>query len=375
MKDKPLIMVVDDEYSNVRLLESFLLPQGYTVVDAYDGGEALQLLAKEAIDLIFLDIVMPNLSGFDVLKVIKKSKRNKFIPVVLLTALASREDRIKGLEMGADDFITKPFDASALLARTRSLLRIKFLYDRLQQSYEDLKRSEESKELLTNMIVHDLRNPLMVMNSSLELMSMELKDHFSPDDIIAPVNVLRACRRMQRLIDNILDICKMEDGNLRLEYGPVHIPSLFSELINDYKGETLARSARIRSHAEDDVPQITADLNVIARVLENLISNAFKNIDDNGEIWLNAVFDKATDTVHISVTDNGCGIPQEYLDKIFDKYEQVRLKKQGITHDSGLGLTFCKMAVNAHGGRIWAESEPGKGSAFTFSLPVGAEES
>lgn len=370
MKDKPTIMVVDDEENNVRLLESSLLPYGYEVAKAYDGSQALKLLEETAIDLIFLDIIMPGLSGFDVLKEIKESKKNKFVPVVLISALASKENRIKGLEIGADDFISKPFDTTELLARTRSLLRIKSLYDSLQQSYEDLKRAEKSKELMTHMIIHDLNNPLMVVTSSLECMSLELEGRFSSNDVIAPANILRACKRMSRLIANILDVSKMEDGRLKLEYESIDISNLFSELISDYKGEALAKKAKIYSHVEDDVPQVTVDVNLITRILENLISNAVKSIRSNGEIRLNAVFDEAADSVRISVVDNGYGIPLEYLTKIFDKYEQVKMKKKGIAHDSGLGLTFCKMAVEAHGGNVWAESGPGKGSAFTFSIPV-----
>ncbi len=369
MKDKPTIMIVDDEESNVKLLESFLLPYGYEVARAYDGTRALQLLEEVSIDLIFLDIIMPGLSGFDVLREIKESEKNRFIPVVLITALASKENRITGLEIGADDFMSKPFDSTVLLARTRSLLRIKSLYDRLQQSYEDLKRAEKSKELMTHMIIHDLNNPLMVMTSSLELMSLELEGRFSSNDIIAPVNILRACKRMQRLIDNILDTCKMEDDRLRLEYESIDISGLFYDLTNEYKGEALARQTKIYSCVKDDVPQVTVDVNLITRVLENLISNALKCIK-KGEIGLNAFFDEAADSVYINVTDNGRGIPSEYLARIFDKYEQVEMKKKGVTRDSGLGLTFCKMAIEAHGGKIWAESELGKGSAFTFSLPV-----
>jgi two-component system sensor histidine kinase/response regulator len=370
MQDKPTIMVVDDEDSNVRLLESFLIPYGYNVVKTYSGEEALRLSEEAAIDLVFLDIIMPGMSGFDVLREIKESEKTRFVPVVLLTGLASKEHRVKGLEMGADDFMSKPFDSTELLARTRSLLRMKSLYDRLQQSYEDLKRVEESKELMTHMIVHDLRSPLMVIHNSLELISLEMEDHFSPDDVIAPSNIMQTCERMAGMIDNILDVCRLQDGKLKLEYESIDISKLFYELINEYEGETLAKKAKMYFRVEDNVREIKADIDIITRVLENLVSNAFKSIRDNGEIWLNAVFDEVAGSVRISVSDNGYGIPPEYLAKVFDKYEQVEMKKKGIVHHTGLGLTFCKMAVEAHGGNIWVESEPEKGSTFTFAIPA-----
>ncbi len=364
------IMVVDDEQSNLALLEAFLLPHGYDVIKASDGEQALNMLKSTPVDLMFLDIIMPGMSGFDVLREVKKNEADTFIPVVLLTAHGSKEHRVTGLEMGADDFMSKPFDSSVLLARTRSLLRTKDLYDRLQQSYNDLKLAEENKELITHMMVHDLRNPLMVIYNSLELMSSELKDQFSPEDVIAPGNIMRACRRMATMIDNILDIGKMEDGRLQLVLESIDLSELLQELINEYRAEAVAKGAKIHCYVADSVPRFWADKNFLTRVLENLISNALRYLPDKGEVCLNAFLDDAANMVVISVIDNGVGIPPEYLDKIFDKYEQVNLRKKGIIHTTGLGLTFCKMVVEAHGGRIWAESKPGKGSVFSFAIPA-----
>jgi len=375
MQDKPTIMIVDDKENNVRLLESFLFPCGYQVIKAYEGRQALQLLEENVVDLIFLDIIMPGLNGFDVLKIIKGNEKNRFIPVVLLTAITSKENRIKGLEMGADDFISKPFDSSELLARTKSLLRIKTLYDRLQQSYEDVKKAEKSRELITHMVAHDMRSPLYVIHGSLELLSSKLEKRFfirleDFDDFLNPLTILRMCKRLEKLIDDMLDTCKMEDGRFVLTRESVDICDLSRKLINEYKGEAVKKAGKLHCQATDDIPLIEVDRNLITRVLENLIFNALKNISAKGEICLRAFFDISAGLVHISVVDNGCGIPPEYHSRIFDKYAQVRMKKEGVVHSPGLGLTFCKMAVEAHGGNIWAESIPGKGSAFSFTLPV-----
>lgn len=374
MQNKPTIMIVDDKENNVRLLECFLLPYDYRVIKAYDGRQALQLLEEAAVDLIFLDIVMPGLNGFDVLKIIKGNEKNRFIPVILLTAVTSKQNRIKGLELGADDFISKPFDSSELLARTKSLLRIKTLYDRLQQSYEDLKKAEQGRELITHMVAHDMRSPLLVIHGSLQLLSAELEKRFTCleefDDFLHPRTILRMCKRLERLIDDMLDTCKIEDGRFVLTRESVDVGDLLRKLINEYKGEAVKKAAKLHFQTTNDIPQIEADRNLITRVLENLIFNAMKNIPDKGEICLKAFFDISAGLVLISVADNGRGIPPEYLSSIFDKYAQVRIKREGVTHSPGLGLTFCKMAVEAHGGNIWVESAPGRGSTFSFTLPV-----
>ncbi len=368
------IMVVDDDVESARLLECALLPLNFNVVKAHTGKEALSLLEKVLPDLILLDVLMPDLNGFEICSMVKEKvdrTNYDFIPVIMVTALSSRKDKIRGLEAGADDFISKPMDLAELVAKVKSLLRIKYLHQSLQKSYEELKRLERVKDLLTQMIVHDLKNPLTAIMGSLELLDMKLGDSLSPQEQFSPHNILHITHRMQRLINNLLDITRMEEGKLGLDYVNIEIDQLFQEIKEMFSSDAHRRSIRIVRQI-DDVPVFKADRGLLVRILENLVSNSIKSITSTraGLIVLKAWLDGKGQQVVISVMDNGCGIPERYQDKIFDKFEQVRMRKEGERFDTGLGLTFCKLAIETHKGQITVKSREGEGSEFIFTLPL-----
>lgn len=365
MGEKYKIMVVDDKKSTVQLFESMLKPSGYDVLKAYSGEEALSLLKTHTPDLMLLDVMMPGINGFEVLKRVKGSSKYNFIPVVLVTTLISKEDRITGLELGADDFLSIPVNKSVLLARTRSLLRIKYLYDRLHQSYEDLKQLEDTKEMLTYMIVHDLSNPLQGITGLVDVIGKKF-----PETRDYVKSALEEINRLQFLISNILTINKLEEGKMVLDLSTFHIGELLEQLQKQYEGKAGLRSAKIVCDIDEKVPAVAADKMIICRTIENLLTNALRSIKKGGEVIFKAVPNNKEGVVEVRVIDNGYGIPSGYLDKIFDKFEQVKIRKSGEKYDSGLGLTFCKLAVEAHGGKIWVESEVDKGSTFAFTIPV-----
>ncbi len=368
------IMVVDDDVESARLLECALLPLNFNVIKAHTGRDALALLEKAMPDLILLDVLMPDLNGFEICSMVKEKVDQTdydFIPVIMVTALSSRRDKIKGLEAGADDFISKPMDLAELLAKVKSLLRIKYLHKSLQEGYEELKRLERVKDLLTQMIVHDLKNPLTAIMGCLELLDMRLGESLPPEERFSPHNILHITHRMLRLINNLLDITKMEEGKLGLDYVNIEIDRLFQEIEEMFSSDAQRRSIRIVQEIED-VPVFQADRGLLVRILENLVSNAIKSITSRraGLITLKAGTDAEGRQVVISVTDNGCGIPERYQDKIFDKFEQVKMRKKGERFDTGLGLTFCKLAIETHKGEIFVRSREGEGSEFVFTLPL-----
>src|SRR3989339_1262304 len=170
---KNTVLIVDDAEKNLKLLEAFLMPEGYNILKALTGEECLEILGKGNVDIVLLDVMLPGKSGFEVCREIKSNGRTKFLPVVMVTALKEKEDRIKGIEAGADDFLTKPVDKHEMSARVKSLLRIKMLHDKLQKSYEDLGRLERIKEDLSRLVVHDMNNILTSISMSLELISRD----------------------------------------------------------------------------------------------------------------------------------------------------------------------------------------------------------
>lgn len=366
---KQKILCVDDEPKNLKLAADLLQLWGYDVVTAGDGEAALEVLQTTKPDLILLDVMMPKLDGYEVCRRIKSAKETQFIPVVMLTALSEKEDRIKGIEADADDFISKPFDKEELKARVKSLLRIKSLHDKLEESYETLKHLESLKDSLTHMIVHDLNNPLTGIMCNLQLLQMEIGKTLGDEQRNSLEIALLSSEDMKRMIENLLDINKMEEGKIKLRCEDFKLDKAAGEVVERMQVTARWENKSILLKAGEQLPDIYADKELVKRVIANLINNALKHIPQKGTIQVKLAFKSDEHVFYVQVEDNGEGIPKEYLEKVFDKFVQVEDKKARMGR--GLGLTFCKMAVEAHGGKIWVESDMGKGSVFTFTLPRG----
>ena len=367
MERKARILVVDDEQSNVKLLEANLLLQGYEVMTVSNGEEALNKVLETDADLILLDVMMPGIDGFEVTRRLKSDENTRLIPIVLITALKEREDRIKGIEAGCDDFISKPFDKNELLARVKSLLRIKSLQDELEDKYNQLKKLEEMKDSLTHMIVHDLNNPLLVISGRLQLLQMEEEGTFKEGQERNIEEALLATQELKIMIGTLLDINKMEAGRLQLNYENFNLGDIVREVVDQMNVIAEADEKTIKAEIVENIPVVLADKGLIKRVIANLIGNAIKFTLPKGSIQIKVVYNSSNNSFYTTVKDTGGGISEEYLGRIFDKFVQVQSQK--VKTGRGLGLTFCKMAVEAHGGKIWVESEPNKGSIFIFTLP------
>ncbi|MDI6783406.1 MAG: ATP-binding protein, partial [bacterium] len=360
------------------LLEAYLMLQKYNVVTAYNGEEALQKVELEPPDIILLDIMMPGIDGYEVCSRLKNDPKTQFIPIVMVTALQEIEDKIKGIEVGADDFISKPFNKEELFTRVKSLLRIKRLNDDLQESYRTVAEQNEKlialdrmKDGLTHMIVHDLKNPLTAIMGYLRLITGKVLGEI-PEKQVQPLNAAyRNSEYLLNMIANLLDISRMEDGQLKLQYESFQLREIVEQNIAGLKILAEPDKKTLAMEIPDNLPELEADKSLLYRVLTNLMSNAIKHTyHDEGQVKVTASFDANNQMVQVNVIDNGEGIPKEYQDKIFDKFTQVDTKKLGKKFDTGLGLTFCKLAVEAHGGKIWVESEPEKGSIFSFTIPI-----
>lgn len=371
------ILIVDDEEKNIKLLKAILAPNGYNLVGAVNGEEAIRTAADIFPDLILLDIMMPGIDGFEVCRRLKKDERTAMIPIVMVTALSEKEHAVKAMEAGADDFLSKPVDHTELIVRVKSLLRIKAYHDKLRDSYheiaeknEKLRTLERKKEELTNMIIHDLRSPLMVISGALELLNADKKS-FSDKQMSRIASCMRSCADINQLIQNLLDTHKMEEGKLLAEKEPVDMAALAEDVIAQFANQSETKHISLGCARPEHLPTIPADGALIKRVLSNLLNNAIRHTPEGGTIEVCLHLNSDGHTFHLSVKDNGNGLAPQYHKKIFDKFEQIALKQAGVkVGSSGLGLAFCKMAVEAHGGQIWVESEgEGKGATFIVALP------
>ena len=240
----------------------------------------------------------------------------------------------------------------------------------LERAYGDLRQAEAMRDDLTNMIVHDLRNPLTALTANLELLG---KTANNPAYTDAPPRFLAGARaagqRMTGMIDDLLNVGKFEAGELRPALAPVYLPTLLAEKEEGYRTQAEKEEKTFTLHAPADLPVVMADAGLIGRVVDNLVSNALKYTAVGGHIELQIEHKDHALTVH--VRDDGQGIPSEYHRRLFQKFVQVTDHEgKSLRQGTGLGLAFCRLAVEAHGGKIWVESAVGKGSTFSFTLPL-----
>jgi len=358
------IMVVDDTPANLQLLHQMLRENAYRVLAFTDGRMALTAAAKSPPDLILLDIKMPGMDGFEVCERLKADEVLKEIPVIFISALSETIDKVKAFAVGGVDYITKPFQFEEVNARIETHLEIRRQKRELQQTYDKLSELETLRDSLVHMIVHDLRSPLTVVTGYLQLAEMEQLSKEAGEYV---GKAIIATGTLLEMISTLLDVSKMEAGLMTIERADVDMRDIVSETIRMIQPLKGLRCITITS--PEEMETLAGDAALIKRVIQNLISNAIKFTDkDTGIITVGIeVVDK--EMVRVSVVDNGHGIPLEYREKVFDKFTQVAATKQGHQYSSGLGLTFCKLAVESHGGRIGLESEVGKGSTFWFELP------
>ena len=365
--ERPLLLVVDDEPVNVDLLCDLLDALDYRAAGAHGGEAALAAARELAPDLILLDVMMPGMDGYEVCRRLRADPLTAGIPVVFVTALSDNEDKLRAIEAGGDDFLTKPFNRPVLMARIRSLLRLKASGDALEASYRRLRDLERLKDDLVRMVVHDLKSPLTAMLGTLEMAVegdlgplTEPQRRFLGDAHQRGADVVA-------LIDNLLDVTRLEESTVRLELRPVQVRQLLSQVAGEW---TLRAEQQGATVSVGDAPDavVPADEPLLRRVLGNLVGNALRHAGRGVHVRLSAA--PAERGVELVVADDGVGIDPELHDEIFRK-GATGAPADAVPGSSGLGLTFCKLAAEAHGGSIGVRSERGAGSTFAVRLPTG----
>lgn len=371
------ILVVDDDQRNVRLMESILRGSGYRVMKAYNGEEALRVVDSGPPDLLLLDVMMPKMSGFEVCQALKRRYETRLLPIIMVTALNALEDKVQALEYGADDFLSKPINKVELLAKVRSVLRVKALQDEvelqrreIEAANQELIRMQGFKESMMQMVVHDLKNPLASIMGNVQLIQMQGAESMSPTRLKELLQrTQESARQLMRMILNILQIGRLEERKLTLKLEPVHLRGVVQENVDEMVGLSARDNIRLENRVQADLPSPKADRELLGRVIANLLSNAFKHTPGGGQVVIDA--QREGDAVTLRVSDTGEGIPEELQPRIFDKFvagDSDTSKR--MLFDSGLGLTFCRLAVECHGGTIWLKSKPGEGTTVFLSLPL-----
>ena len=370
----PDVLVVDDDPRNRRLLEEYLVGAGYDVRLAHDGLSALEMAAERPPDLVLLDVMMPDLSGLEVCRRLKADPRTRLTQVVLVTALDGTPHKVEGLDTGADDYVAKPVRREEFMAKVRSLLRARRLLAELEEARATvaarnakLEELEALKETLTQTLVHDLKNPLAAVLGNLELMERKVDE-----PVLHLVRRSKAAAwRMHQMILNLLDVGQLEEGKLQLRIEAVDSGSLAMKACVEMEGAAVQRGVKFVIEAEERVAQIRGDVAVLRRVFDNLLSNAIEHSPKGGLVRVSVT--PCDEGIEIAVSDQGTGVPAEYRERIFEKFQRLEHRKAVPGANRGLGLTFCRLAVEAHGGTIWVDEAPGGGALFRTLLPAAED--
>ncbi len=374
------LLVVDDNEQNRDVLARRLRKQGHDVQTAESGIEALSLLVREDYDVVLLDIMMPDMDGYEVLTRLKEDRRMQRIPVIMISALDDVESIVRCIEIGAEDYLPKPFNPTLLRARVGSCLRGKRLRDRelqfnyeLQENYRRLKELERLRDNLTHMIIHDLRTPLTSVMSGVQTVPLvgDLNDTQQEMIDIAA----EGGQTLLGMINDLLDVEKMEQQTVPLDLRPVSALELVRRAAAQVALLTRENGLTLEQDVAPDLPTFEGDEDKLRRVLVNLLGNAVKFTPQGGTITLSVRTAQEGRALRFAVGDTGEGIPAEAFERIFEKFGQVESRRRGRKMSTGLGLAFCKMAVALHGGEIGVESELGRGSTFFFSLPTQRQRS
>jgi signal transduction histidine kinase len=364
------LLVVDDDPANREVLCRRLERQGHEVQAVSSGLDALRVLGEASFDLVLLDIMMPEMDGYEVLGRIKSDSALQHIPVIMISALNELQSVVRCVEAGAEDYLTKPFNATLLKARIGACLEKKrgrdresALFEQLQGNYKRLQELEQQRDDMRNMIVHDLRTPLTALMVGVEMMEND-RDLSEVQHELLTI-AASGGRTLLGMINDLLDVEKMESGSAQLQYEEVTAASLVSGAVKQVS--LLAEESRttLVTDLPAELPAFSGDRKKLSRTLVNLIGNAIK-FTGAGTVTVSARQDDP-ETIRFSVRDTGKGIPAESFGRIFEKFGQLDSRRVG----TGLGLAFCKLAVEAHGGQIMVESTVGEGSTFSFTIPAG----
>jgi two-component system, sensor histidine kinase and response regulator len=377
MRKADTVLAVDDTPDNLLLLEAILSEEGYNIHTAEDGVSALEYVKASPPDLILLDVMMPGMNGYEVTEKIRSNAALPFIPILLITAF-DQSSVVEGLDVGADEFVRKPVDPEELLARVRSLLRLK-------HSIDERELMMRQREDFVSRLTHDLRTPLVAADRMLQLFQQEAFCEISPDMKEAIAVMIRSNQNLLQMTNTLLEVHRYDAGQKMLVASPCNVWNITTEVIQELT--PLAQEKKLELKADFEIPTegeggiVMGDRLELRRVITNLIGNAIK-FTEKGTIMVRlgtlsgepasgeplTLEDSAKSWLRVEVEDTGTGIELEDQPYLFERFRPGKHRRAG----TGLGLYLSRRIVEAHQGKIKAVSAAGQGSKFTVHLPLKA---
>ncbi|MGQ9645608.1 MAG: ATP-binding protein [Thermodesulfobacteriota bacterium] len=371
------ILVVDDE-KEIRDFLAKALTQiaGFHVEMAKDGEEALKKIEEDKLDLILTDLKMPKKDGLQLITEIARTKPE--ILTILMTGHGSIDSALEAMKRGASDYLTKPINLDELVLRIQKVLdekqrfvSMKGYIAQLERANQELKQVDEMKSEFVSVASHELRTPLATIKNAVQLvlkgMAGEVNEAQANFLAMAEKNI----NRLTNILNDLLDLSRIEAGKFGMKFEELDLRAPISFVLSSLKTQADGKSVRLESDVPTDLPYVYGDREKVAQILTNLVGNAVKFTPEGGTVTISArLLETTRDAVRISIRDTGIGIPNDQLEKIFEKFHQVESPLHHSVSGTGLGLAITKGLVEAHQGKIWVESEVGKGSTFTFILPL-----
>jgi len=385
---KAVILIVDDKPGNLYSLEGLLAAEDRTILTSLSGREALQLSLKEAVDLIILDVQMPEVDGFEVAQILKSNKRTKDIPIIFATA-ESKDYKflIQGYDEGAVDYMFKPLDPYVVRSKVSVLLRmqlqkrelieknimlqnaekqIRELNQGLTISLRQLEATNNELEAFSYTVSHDLRAPLRGLNGYSRMLEEDYGNVLDAEGKRLLGNIQRNATKMGMLIDDLLEFSRL--GRKQIRTVPVNMEALVKEIVADVLQDQQSKAEVVI----EKLPDAPADLSLIRQVWVNLISNAVKYSRKKEQPRVDIGFSIANDEVTYFVKDNGAGFSMKYADKLFGVFQ--RLHSPSDFEGTGIGLATVHRIITKHGGKVWADAKEKEGATFFFTLPLSVKD-
>ena len=375
------ILVVDDVQSNVLLLKALLGREGFGIVYAMNGTEALEKVKSEHPDLILLDVMMPDMDGFEVAGRLKVEPEQAEIPIIFLTALNDSASVVKGFQLGANDFISKPFRREELLIRVEHQLSLVDARRIILRQTEELRKTIAGRDKLYSVIAHDLRSPMASIKMLCNTIMMSIDPQTVPGDVFEMLEMTnKTAEEVFSLLDNLLKWTKSQLGKLSNVPQPIDMVGLVDGVIEVFKPIAESKSISLELNSEVEFINVIVDIEMIKSVVRNLISNAIKFSHKDTVVMVHVKIQDVADEnktgegngkeVLVTVSDRGCGIKKEDQGKLLNEATHFTTFGTNSEEGSGLGLLLCKDFVSKNQGRLWFTSEEGVGSNFNFTIPI-----
>ncbi len=366
------ILIVDDRPENLYTLENMLAESNRIILKANSGQEALKTALSENLSLIMLDVQMPEMDGFEVAQILKSNNRTKKIPILFVTAISKEKKyMMRGLEEGAIDYLFKPLDIEITRLKVDTFLKLFNQQLELEEKNRALIKLNEEKNYFLGVASHDLRNPLGNIIMLTGFLKDELKGKVQIENIDYTDIIINSGMQMLDLLNNLLDISKIESGNMELVLKEHNMLDLIIRTINENHLNAKQKNINLYYSSSADIKPFKMDSMQIMQALNNLVSNAIKYSKNNSNVEI--VAELMENHILLSVIDQGQGIPENEIKEVFVPFKKTSTKSTAGEKSTGLGLTIVKKVIEAHGGEIGVKSELGKGTTFYFTLPFHLE--